>query len=52
MQIEDSKFNDAIIINQQIIITFLEIQSSRIKLGVQTPKGINAHRKEIHKCIQ
>lgn len=52
MQIADCYLNDRIIINQQIIITVLEVKSSRIKLGVQTPKGMNAHRKEIYKRIQ
>lgn len=52
MQIEDCKINDRIIIDQHIVITIREIKPSRVKFGVQTPKGIHAHRKEIHKRIE
>ena len=52
MQIVECKVKDVIIIDQHIVITIIEIKPSRVKLGVQTPKGINAHRKEVHKRIQ
>ncbi len=52
MQIEACKINESIVINQQIIITILEIKPSRVKLGVQTPKGIQAHRQELRKKLQ
>lgn len=52
MQIEDCKVNEVIIIDEHITITIIDIKPSRVKLGVKTPKGINTHRKEIHKRIQ
>lgn len=52
MQTENCKLHESIVINHQFTITILEIKSSRVKLGVQTPKGIHVHRKELHERIQ
>jgi carbon storage regulator CsrA len=52
MQIENCTLQNSIIINQDIVVTILDIKASRVKLGVQTPEGINVHRKEVHKRME
>ena len=46
------KKNEAIVINNNIEITVLEIKGDQIKLGIAAPKEIPIYRKEIYLQIQ
>ena len=46
------KKNEAIIINNNIEITVLEIRGDQIKLGISAPKEIPIYRKEVYIQIQ
>lgn len=52
MHIENCKLHESLIINQQTIITILKNNPTRVKLGIQTPQGIEVQRNEVHKRIQ
>lgn len=46
------KKDESIVIGDQIEITVLDIQGDKVKLGIQAPKNIPIHRKEIYLAIQ
>ena len=46
------KKNEAIVINNNIDITVLDIRGDQIKLGISAPKDIPIYRKEVYIQIQ
>ncbi len=46
------KKNEAIIINNNIEITVLDIRGDQIKIGISAPKEIPIYRKEVYIQIQ
>lgn len=46
------KKNEAIVINNNIEITILEIKGEQVKLGITAPKEIPVYRKEVYLQIQ
>ena len=46
------KLNEAIMIGDDIEITILSIEGEQIKLGINAPKNVDIHRKEIYLSIQ
>ena len=46
------KKNEAIIINNNIEITILEIKGDQVKIGVSAPKEVPVYRKEVYSQIQ
>ncbi len=46
------KKNDALIINNNIEITVLEIKGEQVKLGITAPKEVPIYRKEVYIQIQ
>ena len=46
------KKNEAIIINNNIEITVLEIKGEQVKIGINAPKEVPVYRKEVYIQIQ
>ena len=46
------KKNEAIILNNNIEITILEIKGEQVKLGITAPKEVPVYRKEVYLQIQ
>ena len=46
------KKNEALIINNNIEITVLEIKGEQVKLGISAPKDVPVYRKEVYAQIQ
>ncbi len=46
------KLNESIMIGNDIEITILAVEGEQIKLGINAPKNIDIHRKEIYLSIQ
>ena len=46
------KKNEALIINNTIEITVLEIKGEQVKLGISAPKEVPVYRKEVYVQIQ
>ena len=46
------KKNEAIVLNNNIEITILEIKGEQVKLGISAPKNIPVYRKEVYVQIQ
>ena len=46
------KTNESIVIGNDIEITILAIEGEQIKLGINAPKNVDIHRKEVYLSIQ
>ena len=45
------KKDEAIIINDDIVITIIEIKGDQVKLGISAPKAVPIYRKEVYMQI-
>lgn len=46
------KKDEAIVINDDIEITVIEIKGDQVKLGISAPKSVPIYRKEVYAQIQ
>lgn len=46
------KKDEAIVINNNIEITIIEVKGDQVKLGISAPKSVPVYRKEIYMQIQ
>ena len=52
MLILTRKKGESIVINDNIEITIIESSDGKVKLGIEAPKNIDIHRKEVHEAMQ
>lgn len=46
------KKNEAIIINNNVEITILEVKGDQVKIGITAPKEVPVYRKEVYLQVQ
>lgn len=46
------KKNEAIIVNNNVEITILEVKGDQVKIGITAPKEVPVYRKEVYMQIQ
>jgi len=46
------KKNEALVINNNVEITVLEVKGDQVKLGISAPKEVPVYRKEVYLQIQ
>lgn len=52
MLVLSRKKNESIIINDDITIVVVEIRGDKVRLGVEAPKEIPVHRREVYDAIR
>ena len=52
MLVLSRKKNESVIINDNITIVVVEIRGDKVRLGIEAPKDVSVHRKEIYDAIQ
>ena len=52
MLVLSRKTNESIIINDNIVVTVIDISGNKVRLGFMAPKEITIHRKEVYEAIQ
>ena len=52
MLVLSRKKNESIVINDNITIVVVEVRGDKVRLGIEAPKEIPVHRKEIYNAIQ
>ena len=52
MLVLSRKKNESIIINDNIVVTVVGIQGDKVRLGIEAPKEVPVHRREIHEAIK
>ena len=52
MLVLSRKKNESIIINNEITIVVVEIRGDKVRLGVEAPREVPVHRREVFDAIQ
>ncbi len=52
MLVLSRKKNESIVINDDITIVVVEIRGDKVRLGVEAPKEVPVHRKEVYDAIK
>ena len=52
MLVLSRKKDESIIINDHIRVTVVEIRGDKVRLGIDAPKDVTVHRKEVYEAIQ
>ena len=52
MLVLSRKKNESIIINDHITVTVVEIRGDKIRLGIEAPKDVTVHRREVYEAIK
>ena len=52
MLVLSRKKNESIVINNDITIVVVEIRGDKVRLGVEAPKDVPVHRKEVQDTIE
>lgn len=51
MLVLSRKKNESIVLNNDIVITIVEIRGDKVRLGIVAPKDVPVHRQEIYEAI-
>lgn len=51
MLVLSRKKNESIVINNDVIITVVEIRGDKVRLGIVAPKDVPVHREEVYEAI-
>ena len=51
MLVLSRKKNESIVINDDITIVVVEIRGDKVRLGVEAPKEVPVHRREVYDAI-
>ena len=52
MLILSRKRNESIVINDDITIVVVEIRGDKVRLGIEAPKEVPVHRREVYDAIK
>ncbi len=52
MLVLSRKKDESIIINDHIRVTIVEIRGDKVRLGIDAPKDVTVHRREVYEAIQ
>ncbi len=51
MLVLSRKKDESIVINDDIVITIVEIRGDKVRLGIVAPKDVAVHREEVYRAI-
>ena len=51
MLVLSRKKSESIVINDDVVITVVEIRGDKVRLGIQAPRNVPVHRKEVIEAI-
>jgi carbon storage regulator len=51
MLVLSRKKNESIVINNDVVITVIEIRGDKVRLGIVAPKEVAVHREEVYQAI-
>ncbi len=52
MLVLSRKKNEVIIIGDNIVVTVVDIRGDKVRLGIEAPKDVPVHRREIYDAIK
>lgn len=51
MLVLSRKRDESIVINDDIVITIVEVRGDKVRLGIQAPRDVPVHRQEVRDAI-
>ncbi len=52
MLVLSRKKNESIVIDENIVITIVEVRGDKVRLGIEAPREVPIHRREVHEAIR
>ena len=52
MLVLSRKKNESIVINDEVVVTIVEIRGDKVRLGIEAPKEVPVHRREVYDKIK
>jgi len=52
MLVLSRKTNESIVIGENIVVTVVDIRGDKIRLGIEAPKHVSVHRREVYERIK
>ena len=52
MLVLSRKKNEQIVIGDNIVITLVEVRRAHVRLGIEAPKDVPVHRKEVYEALK
>ena len=52
MLVLSRKKDETIVVNDNVFITVIEIRGDKVRLGIETPREVLVHRKEVFDAIK
>ena len=52
MLVLSRKKGESIIIDENIVVTLVEVRGDRVRLGIEAPKHVTVHRREVYDAIR
>ena len=51
MLVLSRKKNESIVVDENIVITVVEIRGDKVRLGIQAPREVPIHRSEVYEAL-
>ena len=51
MLVLSRKKNESIVINNDVVITVIEVRGDKVRLGIVAPRDVAVHREEVYEAI-
>ena len=52
MLVLSRKKNESIVIRDDIIVTVVEVRGDKVRLGIEAPREVTVHRREVYEKIK
>lgn len=52
MLVVSRKMNEAIVIYDNIVVTVVAVAGDKVRLGIEAPKEVSVHRREVYQALK
>lgn len=52
MLVLSRRTSESIVINDNVVITIVEVRGDKVRLGIQAPRDVPIHRQEVYEAIR
>lgn len=52
MLVLSRKTNESIVIRDDVVVTVVEVRGDKVRLGIEAPKEVTVHRREVYDKIK
>jgi carbon storage regulator len=52
MLVLSRKKDESIVINENIVVTIVEVRGDKVRLGIEAPEEVTIHRQEVYDAIK